>query len=295
MKISKTLIVLGILIAIIAMFASGFGLFWSAGPGKFTFTSIHGQQVEIYGQGLYRFDSFFKAPILRGADAILLFVGVPLLIFALILYQRGSLRGGFLLTGLLACFLYNGASIGFGVFYNNLYLVYLAYFSTSVYALILAFTSFDYSNLRDRITSDFPHRTIAIFLFIAGLSPMVWLMEPVFALMEGAYPQNLAHYTTDVTTMLDVGIILPACFIAGVFLLQRKPIGYVMASTLLILLALIGLIVASQSMMQIIDGVVLSTGEIIAFVVPFVSLSLVAIWMNIRMLKNIVEPGALSE
>lgn len=291
MNKSRPLIILWILIVTTTIFASGFGLFWLEGPGKFTFTSIHGQQVEIYGRGLYRFESFFKAPILRGADAILLFVGVPLLILSVILYLRGSLRGEFLLTGLFACFLYNAASIGFGAFYNNLFLVYLVYFSASIYAFILAVTSFDYTHLPDRISPDFPHKTIAIFLFIAGLSPVVWLIEPVFALMEGTYPQNLAHYTTDVTTMIDVGVILPACFIAGVFILRRKPIGYVMASTLLILLALIGLIVASQSVMQILDGVVLSTGEIVAFVVPFVSLSVVAIWMNISILTNIVEPG----
>ena len=47
----------------------------------------------IYGKGLYRYDSSFKAPIFRGTDAVLLFLGIPFFIFSLIQANRGSLRG----------------------------------------------------------------------------------------------------------------------------------------------------------------------------------------------------------
>lgn len=53
-----------------------------------------------------------------------MFVGIPMLIFAIFLYRRGSLRSGLLLTGVLACFLYNSASVAFGAAYNPLYLLY---------------------------------------------------------------------------------------------------------------------------------------------------------------------------
>jgi hypothetical protein len=39
--------------------------------------------------------------------------------------------------------LYNAASLAFGVAYNELYLVYIAYFSSSLFAFILAFTTID--------------------------------------------------------------------------------------------------------------------------------------------------------
>ena len=59
-----------------------------------------------------------------------------------------------------------------------------------------------------------PHRGIAIF--IAGLSPSVWLIDIVAALTQGHTPQSLASYMTDITTMLDVGIITPAAFLVVV-------------------------------------------------------------------------------
>ena len=195
------------------------------------------------------------------------------------------MKGGFLLTGALACFLYNSASLVLGAAYNNLFLLYLVYFSASLYAFVLAFTSIDLQALPGHVSPRLPHRGTAVFMFLAGLSPCVWLIDIVSALLQGQVPQGLASYTTSVTTVLDVGIITPAAFLAGVLLLRRKPLGYLLASTLLILLTLIGLVVVGQTVMQALDGVVLSTGEIATYVAPFVLLSLIAIWLTARILR----------
>ena len=55
-----------------------------------------------------------------------------------------------LLTGILAYFLYYGASLGLGTAYNRLFLVYIALFSASFYAFILAFTAFDLDSLAEQ-------------------------------------------------------------------------------------------------------------------------------------------------
>jgi hypothetical protein len=293
MKTSKTLVMLSFLVAILALVASGVGLFWQGEGAPFTFTTLHGQSIEIYGRGLYRYEWAFKAPVLRGADVILLFLGIPMLIVAILLYHRGSLRGGFLLTGMLSCFLYNAASLAFGAAYNDLFLLYIVYFSASLYAFILAFRMMDLEALPAYISSDLPRRGIAIFIMLSGLSTGVWLMDIVAALIEGGVPANVASYATDVTAVIDVGVIMPTAFVTGVLLLRRKPMGYPLAATMLILLALVGMIVAGQTVMQIIEGIVLSPGEFAAFVVPFVLLSLVAIWLTITLLRHIKTTASL--
>jgi len=289
MKSSKTLVMLSALIAVLALVAAGAGLFWQDGGSPFSFTTLRGQTVQMYGRGLYRYDTSFRAPVLRGTDAVMLFVCIPLLVVSILLYRRGSLRGGFLLTGALACFLYNAASLGFGAAYNSLYLLYLVTFSASLYAFVLAFTSIDLAALPAHVTPGLPRRGIAVFMFVAGLSPCVWLIDIVAALVQGHVPQNVASYTTDVTTMIDVGIITPAAFLAGVLLLRRKPLGYLLSSTLLILLVLIGLVVVGQSVMQALDGIVLSTGQWVAYVIPFVTLSLVAVWLTALVLRHLSD------
>jgi hypothetical protein len=274
-------------VAVLALIAALIGLLRQGAGESFSFTTLRGDEVEIYGRGLYRNEWAFKAPILRGGDAIILFLGIPFLVFAILLTRRGSLRGRFLLTGVLSCFLYNASSLALGAVYNPLFLLYVAYFSASLYAFVLAFSSIDLEALPARISPGLPRRVMAIFIMVSGLSTSVWLIDIIAALAEGGTPANLAHYTTDVTAVIDIGIILPAAFLAGILLLRRKPLAYPLTTTLLTLLSLIGLIVAGQTVMQMVDGIVLSPGEFAVFVVPFVALSLVADGLLVVFLRRI--------
>jgi hypothetical protein len=287
MKRSDTVVWLSSLVAFLALIAAGAGLFWPEPGTPFTVTTVRGETAEIYGQGLYRYDTFFKAPILRGTDAVTLFVAVPLLIGAISRYRRGSLRGALLLTGLLAYFLYHAASLGLGVAYNEMILVYILYFSAGLFAFILAFTSIDLQKLASRISPGLPHRLMAVFLFLAGLSVFVWLIEIIGGLIQGRPPQHLAVYTTEPTFIFDLGIIAPAAFLAGVLVLRRAALGYLLAAILLILNALVGVMVVGQSIAQALAGISLTVLEFAAFVTPFVLMSLIAFWLVLRLFRSI--------
>lgn len=287
MRISKTVIFLSCVVALLGAIYAGVGLFWQDGENPFTFTTIRGSTVEIYGQGLYRNDSAFKAPILRGTDAVTLFLCVPVLLIAILLYRRGSLRGGLLLAGLLAYFLYNSASLAFGAAYNNLLLVYIITVSASLFAFIIAFTSVDLQTLAAQTTAKFPRKGISIFLFFAGLSLTVWLLDIISALASGTVPPNLGPYTTEATYVIDLGIIFPTAFLAGILVWRRTPLGTLLASILIIVNVSIGLVVASQSIMQALEGILLTPAEYAAYVAPFVTLSLVATWLVILLFHSI--------
>lgn len=103
--------------------------------------------MQIYGQGLYKYDIPLTAVGYRAADAVTLVLALPLLIISLLLYRRGQLRGGLLLTGVLAYFLYTYGSMAFGAAYNPLFLVYTILFSASLFALVLSLLSFDVQEL----------------------------------------------------------------------------------------------------------------------------------------------------
>ena len=277
------------LVGILALLAFGAGLFWQTTGSPFSFTTLHGQTIEMYGQGLYQYDTAFKAPILRGTDAVYLFLCLPLLAIAFILYRRGSLRGGIFLTGMLAVFLYNFVSMAFGAAYNNMFLAYLAGFSTSLFAFILAFTSIDLEMLAKRISPKLPHRGMAIFIAFAGTSVLVWLIEIVGSLIGRYAPESLASYTTDVTAVLDIGIITPMAWLTCVLLFRRIPLGYLLAPVLLILNAIIGVIVIAQTIAQSLAGITLSISQYIGFVGSFVILSMIALWLIVRFFHSITD------
>lgn len=292
MKTSPTLFYLSILVAILAAIYSGVGLFSQGGDGPYPFTSVHGKSIEIYGQGIYSNDSAFRAPIFRGTDAVTLFLAVPVLLVAAFFDQRGSLRGRLFLTNMLAYFLYNSASLAFGAAYNNLLLVYITCASASLFAFLIAFQSVDLPTLAAQTSLKLPHRWIAVFLFFAGLSLVVWIMDIVGALIQGTVPANLEHYTTEATYSLDLGIIFPTAYLAGILVWRRKPLGTLLASILITVNATIGLVVASQSIMQALDGIVLKPAEYAVYVVPFVTLSVIAVALVIIIFRNISEPAS---
>ena len=246
----------------------------------------------MYGLGLYRNDSAFKAPILRGTDAVTLFVCVPVLLVAIFLYRRGSLRGELFLTSMLGYFLYNAASLGFGAAYNEMLLVYIASFSASLFAFVLACTSVDLNKLAERTSPKFPRRGVAIFLFISGLSVTVWLIDILGALASGTVPPNLGPYTTEATYVIDLGIILPTAYLAGILVLHRKPLGTLLASILITVNVSIGLVVVSQSIMQALNGITLTPAEFAAYVAPFVILSAIAVWVVVLIFRNISNKRA---
>jgi hypothetical protein len=294
MKSSHTSIILGWVTAILALISSAVGLFWQTAGEPFVFNTLYGQRVEIYGQGLYRYDTLFKAPLLRGTDAVILFFALPLLIFALTWAHCGKLRGQLLLVGVLSFFVYNATSLAFGVAYNRLFLLYLVYFPVSLFALITACLSIDIPALAERISSHFPRRLTAIFLIIAGCSVCVWLILIIGAIYQGEVPEGIDSFATEVTYFLDLGLIAPTAFLAAIQLLRRQPTGYLLAALILTLNAMIGPVALAQAVMQHLAGVAVSIGEQVVFVGIFILTSLMAAALMLTLLRSI-QPEAPSE
>jgi hypothetical protein len=278
------------LVALLALGATLVGLFWPEGNGPFSLQTVRGETVQLFGQGIYRYDTLFQGAINRGTDAVTLALGIPLLVCSTLLYRRGSLRGRLLLTSVLAFFLYVYANAALGAAYNTLYLVYVALFSASLFAFVLSFTSIDRQALSARLLPSIPRRALAIFMFVAGVVTLaVWLSDVVGALAQGQPTKHLDSYTTLVTYVLDLGIIAPACFLTGTLLFRRVTLGYPMAVSLLGILVLLAPSIIAATVSQLAAGVSLSLGEIIGPVVGFMCLGVIAIWLLSALLLHISE------
>lgn len=293
MRVSSTITWLSALIAVLALVAAGSGLFWQGEGGTFTFTTLRGETVEMYGRGLYRYDTLFTGAGNRGTDAITLLLGIPFLLLSLRLYRRGSLRGGLLLAGVIAYFLYVYASLALSAAYNNLFLVYIVLFSASLFALLLAFASVNLQALPAHFLPRLPRLSVAVFMFASGLVTfVVWLGPLLSALLQDEPPHLLGSYTTKVTDVLDLGIITPATFAAGLLILRRAALGYLVALALLVLEVSLAPLIAAQTISQVSAGVSFSTGEIVGPMAGFVVLALLAIRFIVALLRNIAEAPA---
>jgi hypothetical protein len=278
------------LIAVLALFAAGIGFFSPNQGSPFSFTAVRGETVQIWGQGWYRYDTPIGAISFRAGDLITLFLAIPVLIVSFVLYRQGSLRGGLLLTGVLAYFLYTYISMGFGAAYNDLFLVYILIFSASLFGLILALTSFDVQALPGHFAGTLPRRGIGIFLVVSGvILSLIWLLLSILpALFQSKAPPEAYYYTTFMTGILDIGIVAPALLVAGVLILRRAALGYLLASTMLVFTSILGPNLTAGGTIQVLEEVI-TIGQAMAFTVPFVILALIAVGLTVRLFHDLSE------
>jgi hypothetical protein len=275
------------LIVITAAVAALLGLFASGGDGRSMFTTVHGQTVEIYGKGLYRFDTVFSAATFKGVDVITLVVSLPLLIIAFALYRRNSLRGGVLLLSALPYFIYIGASMTFSAAFNRIFLLYAALFSISLFTFITLAVSIDLLSLSKSMLPRLPRRGIAIFMFIAGIGTfLLWLSELIGPMMTGAVPANLGPYTTMFTHGFDSALITPATVLTGIYLLRRRAVGYLFAAPLLVFCVQNGLTVIAATVSQTLEGITFPLGVYIGMIGSWVVMGTFALVLAIQFFRN---------
>ncbi len=290
MHTSRIVLRLSSLIAVVSALAAG--LFYDDAGVAFTFTTLRGASVQIDGRGLYRFDTILIATGYRVGDAVTLGLGIPLLVWSLWLYRRGSLKGGLLLAGTLAYFLYTYGSLALGAAYNNLFLLYLVILAAALFGLAVVLASFDLPELPACFAPALPRRGIAIFLVVAGTILLcVWLLLSILpALLAGLAPPEVASYTTVITFVLDMAIVAPALIVSGVLLLKRAPLGYLLASALLVFSAVLGIQLAAMGIVQFLAGL-FGIGQFVGMVLSFAALALCALWFSVVLLRNVVEPA----
>jgi len=241
MKREKSIAILVIAIALLASVATIAGIVTDEGPGEFTHESIRGEFVQIYGQGLYRHMSADVAPQGIAQDYITLFLAVPLLILSLLLARRGSLRGRYLLAGVLAYFFVTYLFYLVMAMYNTLFVIYVVLLGCSFFALAFTLAAFDIDGLPDRFAETAPVRPAGGFLLINAFAiGLLWLHIVVPPLFDGTMiPLETEHYTTLIVQGLDLAILLPLAIISGIWFIRREPAGYLIAPVYLIFLSIL--------------------------------------------------------
>jgi hypothetical protein len=104
----------------------------------------------------------------------------------------------------------------------------------------------------------------------------------------------VGSYTTFSTGVVDIGIVAPALIVSGALLLRRVPMGYLLATMMLIFTVTLGPNLAAGGIAQLLSGV-MSIGPFIGGTVPFLILTLFAIWFTMVLLRHCSEPATPQE
>jgi len=207
---SRTPYILSIIIAVLATIASAGGLFLN---------------------GLYR-DNLFVTSAWKGNDLITLFLAVPILVLAMIFSKRGSLKAQLVWMGALDYMLYNYAFYLFGAAFNWFFLLYVTFLGLSIFALIFGLIHLDLDGITGQIRERMPVGWIAAYmLFVAvGLS-LIYIMQSLGFIFTGDVPAIVTNtgHPTNIVFALDLTLLVPFLFLGAIWLIKRKPWGFVLA------------------------------------------------------------------
>lgn len=284
----KSLHIVSFIIIVLGILTSAIGLLYTTGGKTFDFINQYGDIVKIYGDGLYAHDSYFKAPISRGADFTILCFAIPILIIALVLdVRKKALKNRLFLMSIISVFTYYSASLAFGVTYNILHLIYVALFSASLFGIILAMGSLDKQNVADSMGDSLPYKGIYIFLALTGFFLIVaWLPDIINSLVSNGSLALIEVYTTEITYVLDMGVIGPIALICLFQLKRRSGMGYILLAMLLTICIIMGIMLPIQTVFQISAGIELPVAALITKMGTFVILAFFALYFNIKFFKN---------
>jgi hypothetical protein len=264
-------------LAALALFAALAGVLSDGGGGRRTVETVRGAAVTLYGEGVYEFDTLLVGAGNRGQDVVMLLVEVPILLLCVHWYRRGTLAASLTLVGVLAFFVYFSASLTFATAQNRLFVVFVAMFAVSLFALVLVATPLDASLVKQAFPPRPSPAALATYLFAVAVAlSLAWVPDLLGATVTGNLAGPVGPYTSMVTHALDLGLVVPVVTLAAAQLLRRLPMGYLLVVVILVLNVCIGVLLLGAGVAQLGAGVPLTPGEIVAKMVSFAVLTLVA-------------------
>lgn len=190
--------------------------------------SLAGLLVDgLYHEGAWAREAF------RGGDVITLTVAAPLLIISLIMSIRGSHRAEPVWIGMIVYTLYNYAYAAFGAAFNDAFLLHIALFSMSVFALACAIPNLDLAAIARTFRDAIGARTIGVFLVIVGAGQGgLWIFLVVRNAITGEVLHDIPVWGQHLVFALDLALLVPSLVLAGVLLARRRPFGFLLGTAM---------------------------------------------------------------
>ena len=101
---------------------------------------------------------------------------------------------------------------------------------------------------------------------LLALLALLWLGRIIPALLAGGVPIGLESYRTLFVQAGDLGLVVPLAILSGALLLRRRPVGYLLASVLLVKGATFGLALVAMMLSMAAAGVAIAPVEAMFFV-----------------------------
>jgi hypothetical protein len=173
----------------------------------------------------------------RGTALVMLVVGLPLLVGAMLAARRGSVRALPVWLGAVAYLGYNAVMLLFATPFNFMFLAYDAVLGLSIWTAVALLYRIDIAAYQQWVRPGIRHRLVAGFLWVVVvLNGLVWLKGIVTGMTQPWPPDFLdgTGLNTLPTYVQDVAFWLPTAALAGWWLWRSRPYGHLASTALLV-------------------------------------------------------------
>lgn len=164
-------------------------------------------------------------------DVFHLVIGLPILLGSMWLARRGQLVGLLCWPGTLLYVLYSYVTNLIGVPFGVLFLPYLLLVTFSAYTLAGVVASIDGEAVRERLSGIVPVKATGGVL--VGLTSL-FIIHAVAEIVTAIIHQEPAGALSQMLWIADLTTITPMCLVGGILVWQRKVLGYVGGTGLLL-------------------------------------------------------------
>jgi hypothetical protein len=218
-------------VAVLAVIASGLGIFARGDGTVETVINERGVSYEMATTGVYAFNAQRVVAEGIGWDIFTLVIAVPALFLAASLVARDSFRGRLFAVGLLGYFFYQYLMYAVTWAFGPLFLLFVVIYTAGLAGMVWIGTSVAREGVAGRFGARFPRRSLAVLnTAIAGLLTLLWVQRVAIALGGDLVAGGLTSETTMTTQALDLGLLVPASIFIAVLAWRRSPAGYALAA-----------------------------------------------------------------
>jgi hypothetical protein len=193
--------------------------------------------------GTYLMPGLLRGPAVmngsaRGTALAVLLAGVPLLGGSMLLAARGSAGAVITWLGAVAFLLYNSVLFVFGTPANRLFPAYLAMLALAAWSAGVLLRQSDVAALGARFGPRAPARGLAIWIWVVvAANAAVWLARILPAISRSGAPAYLRGTGLPVSVVYaqDLALWLPLLAVAAAWLWRRRPWGFLIAGSGLVL------------------------------------------------------------
>jgi hypothetical protein len=260
------------------------GLFYSDGGETIFVKNIYGQEVELYGKGIYAYNSLLTVSGRLGADWMGILCGI--LMISLCFLKKDQIWAILLKISQSFLFVYYFACLVFSISMNRLYLLYVLGFGLSIFLSFVLVVNDLKTIVVKESSKKCKNLGISLCLGISGVVTIgIWLSMIVPYMITDNYGYLLGVLTTESTYAIDLGVLCPAMIICAILVQNKRDFGYKMAPILLYILFCVGPMVILQNIYCLILGISVPIPAFIGTVLSFVVMCIFALVFLVKSIR----------